>query len=81
MCHSVQCTVYKCSYHMWCSVCPCSGVWTGVHSQNMVCKDLRVRPVFSHNYGGHLLCVVHVHVIDSLVNKKLYTVYVRLAGM
>ena len=37
-----------------------------------------VRPVFSHNYGGHLLCVVHVRVIDGLVNKRLYTVYVQL---
>ena len=47
----------------------------------MACKDLRVRPVFSHNYGGHLLCVVHVRVIDGLVNKRLYTVYVCTAGM
>ena len=44
----------------------------------MVCKDLRVRPVVSHNYGGHVLCVVHVRVIDGLVNKRLCTVYVRL---
>ena len=49
-----------------------------VHRVCMVCKDLRVRPVVSHNYGGHLLCVVHVCVIDGLVNKRLYTVYVRL---
>ena len=48
-----------------------------VHRVCIVCKDLRVRPVFSHNYGGHLLCVVHVRVVDGLVNKRLYTVYVR----
>ena len=30
------------------------------------------------HYGGHVLCVVHVRAIDGLVNKRLYTVYVRL---
>ena len=49
-----------------------------VHRVCMVCKDLCVRPVFSHNYGGHLLCVAHFRVIDGLVNKRLYTVYVQL---
>ena len=42
----------------------------------MACKDLPVRPMLSHNNGGHLLCVMHVCVIEGLVNKRLYTVYV-----
>ena len=79
MCHSVQCTVHTSglmSHVVLCVHAVVRGLGF-IHRACMVCKDLRVRPVVSHNYGGHLLCVVHVRVIDGLVNKRLYTVYVQ----
>ena len=80
MCHSVQCTVHTSgliSHVVLCVHAVVCGLGF-IHRVCMVCNDLHIRPVFSRNYGGHLLCVVHVRVIDGLVNKRLYTVYVRL---